>query len=176
MDYPSDIYFSIFRHISHSEFPLIGAYNVSQNARTAIDKLGYNNSNHKFVCMDKIRCCERCKGFFGFACKCRANDEDYDYHITRCSGCKKYVCNGCLDDCGYCSDPMDLKSYFCKDCVIKCPECEEVLCDYCTQGRYTFCEMENCKNKDTPFHEHCFENHIHKYCFKNTNNELREIL
>jgi hypothetical protein len=185
-DYPIDIYILIFKLIPRKDFPLIGCYNLSQNARKAIDKLEYNCCTYeedkydsqlnmdknkpyygfytnkligkKDECSRKIICCSRCQSTFGLTCDHYTYDHDYDYHMTRCSRCRNIVCRQCIKDCGYCSDPAGIKQYSCKDCYSQCSYCKKIICQYCgTEDE--FCYNNKCEQTDKPFHPHCLEKH-----------------
>jgi len=151
-DYPIDVYVSIYNKISHEKFPINGCWQVSDNSKKAIERLGYN------VCVleeyehhqpaEHPTECELCDGI-GYEC-CA---EYTGYEMRECDGCGKTMCGECNDSCGYCSDPANLKSYYCYKCSNNCDACKETICSYCSDETYL------CEKCDTYTHERCKENH-----------------
>jgi hypothetical protein len=70
--------------------------------------------------------------------------------LKRCADCHIVMCQKCVGaSCGYCSDPSDLKKYYCKEHQEEtCLHCGEIICEYCENFYPAWCR----KCKRGPFH------------------------
>ena len=125
---------------------------LSNNSKKAIERLGYNicvQEDYEYHHPDTSPTdCDLCDGI-GYGC-C---PEYTGYEMRDCDGCGKRMCGECNDNCGYCSDPADLKLYYCYHCSNNCKVCKEVICQYCSEIPYV------CNDCDEYIHERCKENH-----------------
>lgn len=136
-DYPIDVYYSIFKYIRHSDFPIIGCWKLSNNSKKAIIKLGYNkcprlihNTQSKINKQRKMEYknlvdCNICHANFGFTC-C---DLNY-WSLLQCYNCLEIICEErCGSHCGNCHKAC------CEICLtVICSVCLTNLCNQCSEG------------------------------------------
>ena len=124
-DYPVDVYYSIYKYISHNEFPIVGCWKLSPNSKKAIIKLKYDTCPHhkkndKKI-NKKITECDICHIGCGYMC-C----EYYAKSLLKCDTCSKLVCTSCSGKCDMCYTKC---CTLC--CITGCYTCFKSLCFKC---------------------------------------------
>ena len=121
IDYPIDVYYLIYKYLSHKEFPISGCWKLTNNSRKAIIKLGYDKcpfckpenkkekKYHRYKLNIDIHDCDICHSNYGYIC-C---DQYCNPSMVKCKNCSKFVCTqSCTDECIFCS------RYYCAMCSI----------------------------------------------------------
>lgn len=149
MDLPIDVYYSIYKYIQHSQFPIIGCWNISNNSRKAITKLGYDKCPHhsqspssttqssssstlsykKSVKINTSICdCDICHSNYGYVC---CDEYTNTPTINTCKSCFKRVCTKtCLEECVVC------RNVICSLCCINCTVCCGTVCFKCNSRKH----------------------------------------
>ena len=138
-DYPTDVYYSIYKYIDIGEFPILGCWKLSDNSRKAIMKLGYNKcpyhgNNGKPIYLKTTKLkeseisivdCDICHVNHGFMC-C----EFYTDSLIKCDICSKLVCKQCSELCKLC-----LNKYCSLCCITGCNTCFTTICFKCDKKK-----------------------------------------